>query len=419
MLARGLSLPFCAGLHTCAPQCSGDDEAPTPVDDVFDWINGPAAHKLDLTSEGALFSNSPRNARADTLQSKRVVSPPTKLRSNPQVQHTATARQAARSEEESNWDTRRELTGIVARLVSYTGQGEHPRDDVHFRGGAGHHIVVAAVQCGGLASKMGVKPGDRLVSVNGSKDLLHLSAEKLAASLSLPTVLVFAGFVGSLKAEVRVCDVGPQSEVVCRGFPTVEGVEYRLCEERVFGVTGATSLFLAVDSHAATSTRPEVSEGQALLELRRREAARLKQFALACAVPSDDMSHEGTIATPRSFGCMSDKNGDLRRRRLGLGRENASIHFEPGNRPPRQLHPEETPEPDANATGHGFGLNSRVSIRPNYGGAEASGNFSSAPVFNMAKDGQCAPKSTPAMPVLVGDEENAFEGMDECETFTA
>eukprot|EP00928_Gymnodinium_smaydae_P031977 TRINITY_DN23291_c0_g3_i1.p1 TRINITY_DN23291_c0_g3~~TRINITY_DN23291_c0_g3_i1.p1 ORF type:complete len:489 (+),score=97.96 TRINITY_DN23291_c0_g3_i1:150-1616(+) len=193
-------------------------------------------------------------------------------------------------EEDNEWTKRQRCTGSVGRLVSY-GKQERPRDDLVLRGGGGRHVVVAAVKSGGPASVNGVKVGDRLVSVDGKKDLLEHPAEQIAERLQGPVLLVFVGFVGKLQAEVRlgcspkVCGLGAQ-EPILGNF-----TESRLtvCEERVFNSSSA-SLFFKVSS--PSDMQGDTSEGSGcsplLFELQRREASNLVTRALEAQSKRDD-----------------------------------------------------------------------------------------------------------------------------------
>jgi len=179
---------------------------------------------------------------------------------------SGTAEEKSRSdyffeEEEEEWDQRQRKSGTVGRLVVYH-EGESPREDVVLRGGGSRrHIVVAGVREGGQAARVGVRAGDRLVSINGKKDFLGLSADAVRDQLDAPTILVFLGFVGKLQAEVRltcadhVCGISTRQEVV-RGS---DDAPVRLCEERVFNA-GIASLFLAVGAFDVSNE--EGSDGQ-------------------------------------------------------------------------------------------------------------------------------------------------------------
>jgi len=190
-------------------------------------------------------------------------------------------------EEEEEWDQRQRKSGTVGRLVVYH-EGESPKEDIVLRGGGSRrHIVVAGVREGGQAARVGVRAGDRLVSINGKKDFLGLSADSVRDCLEPPCILVFLGFVGKLQAEVRltcsdnVCGMSARQDVM-RG---AENVPVRLCEERVFNA-GVASLFLSVGDLRdpgdpdpglmAPGTVPRVQ----LFELQRSEACGLLRRAV-------------------------------------------------------------------------------------------------------------------------------------------
>jgi len=149
-------------------------------------------------------------------------------------------------EETERWDQRQQKTGAVGRLVSYR-IGQSPKEDIFLRGGGRHHIILSGLRDGGLAARTGVKVGDRLVSIDGKKDLLGLQAEAIQECLKAPAVLVFLGFVGKLEAEVRI----PYEEQVFgissrqEAVKGMDSASVQLCEERVFKV-GRAPLFLAV-----------------------------------------------------------------------------------------------------------------------------------------------------------------------------
>lgn len=105
--------------------------------------------------------------------------------------------------EESEWEERRQQTGVAGRIVIYD-KNENPRDDISFRDGGKGRIVVAMVLFGGKAWRAGVTSGDLLVSIDGKKDFSGLPASQVQANLPSPVVLVLLGFVGKLQAEVRL-----------------------------------------------------------------------------------------------------------------------------------------------------------------------------------------------------------------------
>lgn len=156
-------------------------------------------------------------------------------------------------EEEQEWEERQRKSGTVGRLAVYP-VGEDPREDIVLRGGGRRHIVVTRVHDGGQAAKVGVRAGDRLVSIDGKKDFMGHSADEVSEQLKAPTILVFLGFVGKLKAEVRltcsdhVCGMPARHEVARGSY----NHPITLCDEKVFNA-GIASLFLTVASSAQGS----------------------------------------------------------------------------------------------------------------------------------------------------------------------
>lgn len=155
-------------------------------------------------------------------------------------------------DEEDEWAQRQARTGTVGRLVQYA-ENEKPRDDFLLRGGCGRHVVVAAVRDGGPASKVGVKAGDRLSSIDGNKEFRQLPTDTIREQLTAPTVLVFLGFVGKLQAEVRlscsdrVCGLTAQQSAVMQREKSAADSRFAICEETVFNSSSA-SLFLTASA---------------------------------------------------------------------------------------------------------------------------------------------------------------------------
>lgn len=160
--------------------------------------------------------------------------------------------------EEEEWDARQQQTGAAGRLVVYEA-GDRPRNDLTLRGGGLKRIMVATVADGGKAAQAGVKAGDVLVSVNGTKEFKGKSAEAVLASLQAPVMLVFMGFVGKLQAEVRLnhkphtCGLSSQQQVV---FSRPEA-PVQVMDEVVFQ-SGGASIFLTTRSAA---TLPQQMSG--------------------------------------------------------------------------------------------------------------------------------------------------------------
>lgn len=169
---------------------------------------------------------------------------------------------------ESEWSARKRNSGAVCRLVQYK-HGDTPSLDIMLEGGAGEPIVVSKAKEHGRASKSGVRRGDRLVNVDGSKDFLEHSAVHVQINLRAPTTLVFIGFEGQARSEVRLNN----KEVPC-GVPSKDNAILRLdsftiCDETVFD-PGRASLFFAVPQG-----RQSWPQQTSMFELRRHEAHRL------------------------------------------------------------------------------------------------------------------------------------------------
>merc|ERR1712087_355996 len=165
--------------------------------------------------------------------------------------------------------------------------GDNPREDVVLRGGGRRHIVVAGIREGGQAARVGVRAGDRLVSIDGKKDFLGQSADDVRERLEAPAVLVFLGFVGKLQAEVRltcqdhVCGISTRQEVV-KGS---SDAPLTLCEERVINA-GFASLFLTVadkdqpDHETDADGKVQPVQQLPMFELQHKEAHSLVKRAL-------------------------------------------------------------------------------------------------------------------------------------------
>jgi len=184
-------------------------------------------------------------------------------------------------QEEKEWETRQQRNGIVGRLVIYP-PTDNPQEDLKLRGGAGRHIVVAAVKDNGRAAMAGVRVGDRLVSIDGKKDCLRLPAGIVHQSLQTMTKLVFVGFVGKLHAEVRIscsndmCGLGSRHDVI----KDPKNRPCQLAEEKVF-LPGLASLFLAVHKPGQDLDVETLSdEAPSMFELQHREAMALVSRAL-------------------------------------------------------------------------------------------------------------------------------------------
>lgn len=159
-----------------------------------------------------------------------------------------------KTQEETAWTARLRSTGAVSRLVAYT-HGDKPVLDFKFRGGEGEPVVVEVVRERSRAAQCGVRQGDRLASIDGTKEFMALPADQVRSLLRAPTTLVFLGFVGQQRAEVQL----NANSGVC-GFSAKENVFNRMpdafivCEETVFE-PGSASLFFTTQLSDAEKIR--------------------------------------------------------------------------------------------------------------------------------------------------------------------
>lgn len=159
--------------------------------------------------------------------------------------------------EDEEWDARQQQTGAAGRLVIYEA-GERPREDILLRGGGSRRIMVASVTEGGKAAQAGVKAGDVLVSLDGTKEFKGQSADAVHAGLRAPVMLVFMGFVGKLHAEVRlnykqkICGLSSQHQVIY-GRPESP---VQVVDEVVFQPSNATLFLATMPSSSASRTSP-------------------------------------------------------------------------------------------------------------------------------------------------------------------
>eukprot|EP00929_Paragymnodinium_shiwhaense_P087212 TRINITY_DN47474_c0_g1_i2.p1 TRINITY_DN47474_c0_g1~~TRINITY_DN47474_c0_g1_i2.p1 ORF type:complete len:508 (-),score=104.44 TRINITY_DN47474_c0_g1_i2:233-1756(-) len=265
-------------LDAAVPTGSSEPAAPPPHASNVERTSFPAPGR----------SPSPAARAAERIRTQRALS------SHP---GTACARSACRTEaedwddvrlspedeEELEWSLRQERTGTVGRLVAYA-EGDNPKDDLLLRGGAGRHVVVAAVRDGGPACCVGVKAGDRLVSIDGNKDFMSSSADIVCENLTPPTVLVFLGFVGKLQAEVRLseCDTKaglnlPRANL--RGMLGDRCVEF--CESSVFdGLSSSLIMASSTDSSSHDANLKPSETIRLLFELHQMEANRIVRKAM-------------------------------------------------------------------------------------------------------------------------------------------
>lgn len=205
---------------------------------------------------------------------------------------------ALADEEERQWIERQRCTGSVGKMVVYNAM-DRPADDFTLRGGAGRPVVVTGVRQGGPAWKAGVREGDRLVSVEGSKEFLELAADDVRLRLHGPVTLVFCGFVGKLQAEVRLNGADPPfgldaTETVLN---TPQG-KVTLIEDRVLG-NRTSSLFLSVHgsptrrrgSGARQQISPTKRQGS-VLELQQTDARNLLRKAQMTSSEWEEMEKQ-------------------------------------------------------------------------------------------------------------------------------
>lgn len=197
--------------------------------------------------------------------------------------------------EERDWRRRQQVTGSVGRLVSYQIPGDCPQADFLLRGGLGKRVMVAQVTEGGKAQRSGVRAGDMLVSVDGRKDFEGQPGELLHASLTVPVVLVFMGFVGKPTAEVQLTVSRPTF-----GFPSAraliastENSQFRLSDQVVFQSNNSMILAATKDDKGVSRASAEVdakvdekiqqatAPSAGVFELRQSEAMLVVKSALS------------------------------------------------------------------------------------------------------------------------------------------
>jgi len=108
-----------------------------------------------------------------------------------------------KGDDDDDLDFRQHRQAASGKIVSYE-WNDYPNEDVFLRGGSGRPVRVASVCYGGKAMKAGVKAGDVLVSINGTRDFGGASALQVHDNLKGPAVIVFLGLAGKLKGEVCI-----------------------------------------------------------------------------------------------------------------------------------------------------------------------------------------------------------------------
>mmetsp|Transcript_38472 Transcript_38472/g.86501 ORF Transcript_38472/g.86501 Transcript_38472/m.86501 type:complete len:445 (-) Transcript_38472:69-1403(-) len=174
---------------------------------------------------------------------------------------------------DQEWFDRVRITGVVGRLVQYP-EGRYAAYDIKglARTPAGHLLVTQVSQIG-PANQHGVKPGDRLVSINGQKPCPFAQADEILRSLSGPTSLVFLGFIGKIPAEVLVdtedsCNCGlPQSADLVRWDDSCAADKQgpkphiEVHDEYIFH-PGAATLMLETQRERGTPRAPRSRSGE-------------------------------------------------------------------------------------------------------------------------------------------------------------
>ncbi|CAK9033496.1 Zinc metalloprotease ZmpB [Durusdinium trenchii] len=115
-------------------------------------------------------------------------------------------------EEEEDWELHRKKTGLVAKLVTYDSRERMLRDFKLRPGVRRSGIVVWGVAPRGPCARAGVQPGDRLVSINGRQDIIHL----MASECKVPATLIFMGTAGRITTEVRL--ISSEAALSDKGF---------------------------------------------------------------------------------------------------------------------------------------------------------------------------------------------------------
>mmetsp|Transcript_16435 Transcript_16435/g.57439 ORF Transcript_16435/g.57439 Transcript_16435/m.57439 type:complete len:330 (-) Transcript_16435:49-1038(-) len=182
------------------------------------------------------------------------------------------------------------------RQAAHRGGGRPGRPRAPPREAISARAHVASSSQGGQAARAGVRAGDRLVSIDGRKDFIGLTADAVREMLQAPTLLVFLGFVGKLQAEVRltnadhVCGISYRREVLRGSFEA----PVQVCEESIFNA-GLASLFLTVSGSAGNAASNRDAAHQPLFELQNSEAKGLIRRALRRVEPQEAMSVASTI----------------------------------------------------------------------------------------------------------------------------
>eukprot|EP00930_Biecheleria_cincta_P017353 TRINITY_DN13825_c0_g1_i1.p1 TRINITY_DN13825_c0_g1~~TRINITY_DN13825_c0_g1_i1.p1 ORF type:complete len:471 (-),score=98.41 TRINITY_DN13825_c0_g1_i1:56-1468(-) len=179
--------------------------------------------------------------------------------------------------EEEEWERRRQTQGLVARMVTYKDRASLIADFTLREGSTPRHsgVIVDEVGPCGVAESAGIRRGDRLVSVNGSKDVATLTIKQLLEDFEVPVRMVFMGHIGSTSSEVRLL---PRSNRQRMGFSssTDQVLASSLYQEEI--VFDETSASLALGVEARCNGAPKE-----MFALEHREALALVRKSLAQA----------------------------------------------------------------------------------------------------------------------------------------
>eukprot|EP00929_Paragymnodinium_shiwhaense_P090272 TRINITY_DN50424_c0_g1_i1.p1 TRINITY_DN50424_c0_g1~~TRINITY_DN50424_c0_g1_i1.p1 ORF type:complete len:992 (-),score=226.92 TRINITY_DN50424_c0_g1_i1:206-3181(-) len=181
--------------------------------------------------------------------------------------------------DEEMWHARQKVTGASARMVHY---GAHEfatlEDDFSLQGGGRERwITVNYVKREGKAQAAGVRVGDVLVSIDGSKAFQGHTSDVIIRSLRPPVTLVFMGFVGKAQAEVRIAEepngttlLSARHRLEFSGLgPSGAVVESKVVQEVVFTPRDRVLLMTAAHEEASSpeegSWRPPIRQSRPMI----------------------------------------------------------------------------------------------------------------------------------------------------------
>lgn len=209
--------------------------------------------------------------------------------------------------DQDSWEQRRKTQGCVARLVKYSAGS--PVDDIDLQeawSGPTRVLVVVRLAYNGNAYRCGLAIGDRLVSVDGRRDMQNFRLGSLKEPLPRSVTLVFLGFVGSARAEVRLsedeepfCAAGLGSKETV--LESSEKQTISLVDQRVFESYhgSAASLLFSMAPHVvADYSCPGEMESESIFELRSDEASRIVREVTEQFQRED--THPSVVSTPET-----------------------------------------------------------------------------------------------------------------------